>query len=109
MKKIDSINQFDQLVESEASFFLLKHSTTCPISQAGYNEFDKFEKNGNENCYILIIQESRDVSNYIAEKFHIKHESPQAILFVNSNVAWHASHFKITAKAMEASKLENIH
>lgn len=108
MIKIDSTNQFDQLVDSGAPFFLLKHSTTCPISQAGYNEFEKFEKNGNENCYILIVQDSRDVSNYIAEKFHIKHESPQAILFVNSNVAWHASHFKITAKTMEAVKLENV-
>lgn len=107
MKKIDSTDQFDQLVENEASFFLLKHSTTCPISQAGYNEFDKFAQN-NENCYVLIVQDSRDVSNYIAEKFHVKHESPQAILFVNSNVAWHASHFKITAKGLETAKLENI-
>lgn len=107
MQKIDTIEQFDQLVESGETFFMLKHSTTCPISQAGYDEFAKFEKNASGNLYFLTVQDSRDLSNHIAEKFHIKHESPQAILFVHSNVAWHASHFKITAKGMAAAKEES--
>lgn len=108
MQKIDSVEQFDQLVDSGETFFMLKHSTTCPISQAGYDEYVKFEKKGNDNLYFLTVQDSRDLSNHIAEKFHIKHESPQAILFVNSDVSWHASHFKITAKAMTSAKEENI-
>ena len=90
MQNITAIDKFDQLVDSGETFFILKHSNTCPISQAGYDEFAKFEKNGNDNCYYLIVQESRELSNHIAEKFHIKHESPQAILFVNSDVVWHA-------------------
>jgi len=107
MQKIDSIEQFEQLVDSGETFFMLKHSTTCPISQAGYDEFAKYGKNDDENLYFLTVQDSRELSNHIAEKFHIKHESPQAILFVNSDVAWHASHFKITAKGMAAAKEEN--
>jgi bacillithiol system protein YtxJ len=107
MQKIESIEQFDQLVESGDTFFMLKHSTTCPISQAGYDEATKFEKNGQDSCYYLTVQDSRELSNHIAEKFHIKHESPQAILFVNSDVAWHASHFKITSRSMAAAKEEN--
>lgn len=108
MQNIDGIDKFDQLVDSGETFFILKHSNTCPISQAGYDEFAKFEKSGSANCYFLTVQESRELSTHIAEKFHIKHESPQAILFVNSDVAWHASHFKITAKSMAAAKDENV-
>lgn len=107
MQKIDSIDQFDQLVDSGETFFILKHSTTCPISAAGYDEYAKFDKNGNNNLYYLTVQDSRELSSHIAEKFHVKHESPQAILFVNSDVAWHASHFKITAKSLAAAKEEN--
>lgn len=107
MRKIDSIEQFDQLIDSGETFFFLKHSTTCPISQAGYDEFAKYESNGNDKLYFLTVQDSRDLSNHIAEKFHVKHESPQAILFVNSDVAWHASHFKITAKSMAAAREES--
>lgn len=108
MQKIDSIEQFDQLVDSGETFFFLKHSTTCPISQAGYDEFAKFDSNGNDQLYFLTVQDSRELSNHIAEKFHVKHESPQAFLFVNSDVAWHASHFKITAKGMAAAKEESV-
>jgi bacillithiol system protein YtxJ len=108
MKKIDSVEQFDTLVDSGETFFMLKHSTTCPISSAGYDEFAKFENAGNDNLYYLTVQDSRDLSNHIAEKFHVKHESPQAILFVNSDVAWHASHFKITAKSLAGAKEENV-
>ena len=87
---------------------MLKHSTTCPISSAGYDEFAKFENNGNDHLYYLTVQDSRDLSNHIAEKFHVKHESPQAILFVNSDVVWHASHFKITTKSLASAKEENV-
>jgi bacillithiol system protein YtxJ len=108
MQKVNSIEEFDKLVDSGETFFMLKHSTTCPISAAGYDEFAKFEQKSNDQLYYLTVQDSRDLSNHIAEKFHVKHESPQAILFVNSDVAWHASHFKITAKSLSAAKEENV-
>lgn len=48
----------------------------------------------------LKVQESRPLSNYIAEQYGIKHESPQAFIFTNGNVKWHASHSQITAQAL---------
>lgn len=108
MQKISSIEEFEKLIDSGETFFLLKHSNTCPISAAGYEEFAKYEQNSNDSLYYLIVQDSRELSNHIAEKFHVKHESPQAILFKNSNVAWHASHYKITAKALSEAKNENV-
>lgn len=108
MKKIDSIEQFDELVEKESNVYILKHSLTCPISHAAYEEYEKFVAEHPEyNSYFLAVQDSRPLSNHIAEKFHIKHESPQAILFLNGDVVWHASHWKITYRSLSKAMEEN--
>lgn len=106
MERIETQEQFDQIVDKE-NFFILKHSNTCPISQAAYDEYEQYMNDSTVKSYYLIVQTSRELSNYIAERFHIKHESPQAILFVNGDVAWHASHWKITSKSLEAVVQEN--
>jgi bacillithiol system protein YtxJ len=97
MIKLDTVDQFEQVAENGEPFLLLKHSVTCPISLTAYEEYEKFfnENPQYKSCF-LTVQDARPLSNYIAEKYHIKHESPQAILFVNKDVAWHASHRQIT-------------
>ncbi|WP_462411288.1 bacillithiol system redox-active protein YtxJ [Neobacillus sp. Marseille-QA0830] len=104
LKKIDSAEEFDQILNSSNTFFLLKHSLTCPISQAAYNEYEKFS-NENENvpAYYLAVQDARPLSNEIADKFAIKHESPQAILFSNGEPKWNASHWKITNRSLSTA------
>ena len=44
----------------------------------------------------------------IAEKFEIKHESPQVLLFNNGKAVWNASHWKITNRAIKNAQTENI-
>ncbi|MDQ1144716.1 MAG: bacillithiol system redox-active protein YtxJ [Bacillus sp. (in: firmicutes)] len=101
LEKIDSIEQFNELVNKESRFYLLKHSLTCPISHAAYKEYEKYaNENQNVPTYFLAVQDSRPLSNEIAERFEIKHESPQAILFSNGQPVWNASHWKITNKAL---------
>lgn len=108
MKKFDSNEAFDQAVKSEEQLLLLKHSSTCPVSGAAYEEYESFANEHKDlNIYYLVVQEDRPLSNHIAETFHIKHESPQAILFKNGDVAWHASHWKITYDSLEKALEEN--
>ncbi|UII55211.1 bacillithiol system redox-active protein YtxJ [Cytobacillus spongiae] len=107
MKKIDSIEQFQDILEKGHPFFLLKHSLTCPISQSGYEEYESFfEERSDIEGYYLAVQDARPLSNHVAEKFHVKHESPQAILFANKDVAWHASHWKITVNSLTSAMEE---
>jgi bacillithiol system protein YtxJ len=55
-----------------------------------------------EAIYALIeIQRARPVSNALAERTGVPHESPQAILLRNAQVAWHASHYDINLTALE--------
>lgn len=107
MKKINSIEEFNQLAESDDLFFLVKHSLTCPISHAAFEEYNKFTGSTDVPCYYLAVQDSRPLSNHIAEKFMIRHESPQALLFSSSTPVWHASHWKITHQSLEEALTQN--
>ncbi|GIN75523.1 hypothetical protein J41TS8_05640 [Bacillus sp. J41TS8] len=98
---IQTEDEFKKLAEKNDTFIFLKHSVTCPISKRAFEEFESFA-NQHEDipAYYLKVQESRPLSNYIAEQYGIKHESPQAFIFTNGNVKWHASHSQITAQAL---------
>lgn len=109
LEKIDTLEQFEEILKDNKSFFFLKHSLTCPISHAAYQEYQKYaEVNKSVPTYYLAVQDSRPLSNEIAEKFHIKHESPQAILFSNGEARWNASHWKITNRSLASAISENL-
>lgn len=96
MKKISTVEEFEQIVKENNRFLFLKHSTTCPISAAGHEAFSAFASSHEDiPSYYLHVQDSRDVSNYISETYEVKHESPQALLFEDGKVKWHASHWNI--------------
>jgi bacillithiol system protein YtxJ len=108
MERINENAAFDKKVEEGNLFLLFKHSSTCPISQAAYEEYEKFaDENERVKTFYLVVQEDRPLSNHIAENFQIKHESPQAILFKNSKPVWHASHWKITYDSLAQAMKEN--
>ena len=97
MQKIETIDQFEQLLTKEDRFFFLKHSLTCPISSNSFFEYQSFlNEHPEESGYYLAVQDSRELSNYIAEKFAIRHESPQVFLFIDGHPGWHESHWNIT-------------
>ncbi|MDN4606635.1 bacillithiol system redox-active protein YtxJ [Sporosarcina highlanderae] len=96
MKKIQSIAEWHSIVEQSENepVFLLKHSSTCPISAAGYRAFEGFETRIPK--YYLVVQTSRPLSNEVASDLGIRHESPQLFLLKDGKAAWHASHYSIS-------------
>lgn len=108
MEKIESNDKLTQLYDTENSFFLMKNSTTCPISSEAFSEVEAYS---NENealpVYYLNVQDSRDVSNQVAEHFKIKHESPQAFLIQKGQVVWHDSHWHIKQGALQKAVSEH--
>ncbi|MGJ9382354.1 bacillithiol system redox-active protein YtxJ [Salipaludibacillus sp. CF4.18] len=108
MKKLESNEELSQLYDTTDIFFLMKNSTTCPISSEAYSEMESYTKEeGALPVYYLNVQELRDVSNQVAEHFQIKHESPQAFLIQKGKVAWHSSHWHIKKDALNKAVSDN--
>lgn len=96
LTKITTIESFQKLLEEKDLFYFLKHSNTCPISADAFEEFQKYHYERDIDGYYLIVQNSRELSDYISEFFGIKHESPQAFYIENGKVKWSDSHHNIT-------------
>ncbi|MFY4774556.1 bacillithiol system redox-active protein YtxJ [Metabacillus sp. RGM 3146] len=105
-QNIKTIEQFENLAQTEGRFLFIKNSLTCPISRAAFNEFEKFvSANEDVPAYFLHVQESRELSNHIAQTYGIKHETPQALLFEGNRVVWDTSHWNITATSIKKAVL----
>ena len=84
---------------------LFKHSLTCPISARAFQEFEAHLEGPDPNVTyrMIVVQNSRNVSNEAAARLGVKHETPQAILIRNGRAVWHASHMGITSEALESA------
>ncbi len=87
---------------SEKPILLFKHSTSCSISRMALknfeNEFDLHEK---MDTYFLDLLNFRAISNEIASKFGVVHQSPQILLIKNGVSIYDSSHDRIDAKELE--------
>ena len=50
---------------------------------------------------MVTVQTHRAVSNAIAQQLGVRHETPQALLIKDGRVVWSASHFRVTAAAVD--------
>ncbi len=88
---------------NDAPVILFKHSSTCPISSKAYEQMSQVKT----DVSLIVVQRAREVSSEIASRTGIRHESPQAIIVRNGEAVWSASHFDITAKAVEDAVREH--
>jgi len=81
---------------------IFKHSNSCPISTKAYSQFLSFleQADSNVSYNLVTVQEARDVSNEIASRLRLEHQSPQAILIRKGRTVWNASHFAITVESL---------
>ncbi len=103
MNTLDSRAAVDALFERPVAL-LYKHSMTCPISRAAHQELDALlTARPDAPVYLLDVNRSRDLSDYVAERTGLRHESPQAIVLRAGEPAWHAAHFEITRDAVASA------
>jgi len=80
---------------------IFKHSTQCPISGQAYEDFIEFTKTVPDLVYgVVLVIENRNLSNSIAERFGVRHQSPQVLLIKDGRSLWHASHWSINSDAL---------
>ena len=99
--KLTSEAQIDQLISEsdEKPVLIFKHSTRCSISSMS---LDRLLRNWKEEDsdqiipYYLDLIAYRSLSNLVAERFGIPHESPQVLLLKDGKVTYHESHYGIS-------------
>jgi len=98
---LSKAEQLDELLvqSEETPVLIFKHSTRCSISRFALSDFEHdWKTDWNCECYFLDLLAYRDISNLIAERFNVVHQSPQVILIKNREVVYHASHQSISAE-----------
>lgn len=77
---------------------IFKHSTRCGISRMVLKQFES-EYNYSENdldLYYLDLLKHRNISNEMASKFQVVHESPQILVIKKGGVVAFDSHSGVT-------------
>jgi len=105
LQELKTIEELDHALDEsrERPVLFFKHSLTCPVSSRAFRELQSYlDDNANpRTSYKLItVQRARAVSDEVASRLQIEHETPQAILVRNGREQWNASHYEITAEAL---------
>ena len=74
---------------------IFKHSTRCSVSSMVLNRLEREEQPAAMDFYFLDLISYRPISNDIAERFHVHHESPQIIIIKNGEAIFDESHLAI--------------
>ena len=93
-KNLTSEDQIDTIIKesSNAPVVIFKHSTSCPISASAKERLESVEQPQGIDFYYLDLFTYRKVSNEVANRFAVEHESPQVLLIKNGSCIYNASH-----------------
>lgn len=95
MAHLDAIDK-----ESETgSILIFKHSTRCSISDTALSRFERDGKSLDGTaikCYYLDLLQHRDISNALAVRYDVEHQSPQVLLISKGKCIFHESHMSIS-------------
>lgn len=101
---LETISQLDELVplSQDQSVVIFKHSTRCSISRMALKQFEnEFDFSDLVQPFYLDLIAFREVSNEIAARFGVVHQSPQLILIKEGKAVYNVSHSDIDAGALK--------
>lgn len=108
-KTLSTLNQLSDIEKFsfEKPQIIFKHSTSCSISrmaksrmEAGLEDLEK-----QADIYYLDLLANRSVSNSIAEKWNVEHESPQVLVIKNGVSVYDASHNMVSVDELKKNLL----
>ncbi len=90
-------NQLDEIVKKSSTKYqaIFKHSTRCGISSGVKRQFERQEDTGEIDFYYLDLLSHRTISDEIASRFGVMHQSPQLLVLKDGAVTAHGSHYDI--------------
>lgn len=93
-------SQIDALTEQshDTPVLIYKHSTRCATSSVVFHRLERHRQGDQGRLlpfFFLDLIAYRSVSDRVASRFSVEHESPQAILIFKGKPIYAASHFSI--------------
>ena len=97
---LENMVQLDEIAlnSNNKAQLIFKHSTTCGISSMVLRMITNSWtiEEGQVDLYFLDLHAHRNISNEVAHKFQVMHQSPQLIIVKNGVTVYHNSHGAIT-------------
>lgn len=106
--RLNDLTQLDAIdaTSQKTPVLIFKHSTRCNISAAALSRLERAwttSDDAERTTYYLDLLAHRDISNAIAERYDVEHESPQTLVIRNGKCVHVEAHFGITyAGTLEA-------
>lgn len=101
---LTTVSQLDKIVEDSKAkpVAIYKHSTTCGISRMVLRQIEStYDIDANQmDIYYLDLKTYREVSNEIAARFQVIHQSPQMIVIKNGTAVYDDSHGGVNVPAL---------
>jgi len=104
---LQDLRQLNEIINNshEKPVVIFKHSTRCSVSRMALkqfeNEFDVDTLHCNVSTYYLDLLEHREISNEIASRFGVFHQSPQLLLIKDGKSVYDVSHSGIDAEELK--------
>lgn len=99
--QLQDIIDTSQQPDSHRAVVIFKHSTRCSISSMALNRFEsKWQDDPMVTVFYLDLLQHRDISNEVATRFGVEHQSPQVLVIKNGTCIYNASHTGITVSGI---------
>ncbi len=101
---LTSEEEADKILDDTSGLHIIyKHSFSCSISVMSHRSIEQVIPEFTEKATFSFVDVKKDrpVSQYIAKKTGVQHQSPQIIVLRNGEVFWEGSHGSVTGKALK--------
>jgi len=105
-KQLDRLEQIDEIIDlsHQKPVAIFKHSVRCGISAMVLHQLEsEWDIDTDQlEVYFLDLIKYRPVSNAVAERLGVPHQSPQIIVLKDGQVIHHSSHHAISLNRIKA-------
>lgn len=98
---VSGVETLDGLIQRSRTeaVILFNHDPWCPISARAYQQMEHLD----DDVMLVDVSREKALTREIQGRTGVRHESPQVIILRDGQSAWAASHFEITAAAVQAA------
>lgn len=104
-KLLEHAEQIDTLVRESNNqpVVIFKHSTRCPLSRSVKAQLEAAGTPPDIDFYYLDLWRYRTVSDEVADRFKIRHQSPQVLLLKGGECTFNQDHTRIKMEEITAA------